>query len=166
MILRLSQKLAKKIKQASTESLPADPSPFADWSAHLFTADRAQYIILMNTPSLYSVVMYGRGVTNDDQFLDSAIENLRDFMIHDGLESIYKQFIVPIAKTVRFSKALNRSAIGSMNEMIAFAKLYLVEDELSLIDTSLRLGEILMSPIKYRNPREAFLALATESPTS
>jgi Domain of unknown function (DUF6933) len=139
MIIRLSQKLAKKIKESPTESLPADPNPFADWSAHFFTADRAQYIILMNTPSLYSVVMYGRGVANDDQFLDCAIENLRDFMIHDGLESIYTQFIVPVSKTVRFSKALNRSAIGSMNELIAFAKLDLVENELPLIDTSLRL---------------------------
>lgn len=39
MIFRLSQKLAKKIKEAPSQSLPPDPNPFADWSAHLFTAD-------------------------------------------------------------------------------------------------------------------------------
>lgn len=166
MIIRLSQKLAKKIKEAPTESLPADPNPFADWSAHLFIANRVQYIILMNTPSLYSVVMHGRGITNGDQFLNTAFEDLRDFMVHDGLEAIYTKYIVPVAKTVSFSKALNRSAIGSMNELIGCAELYLVERELSLIDTSLKLSEILMSPIKYSNPREALLGLADGSAAS
>lgn len=166
MIIRLSQKLAKKIKENPTESLPADPNSFADWSAHLFTANRAQYIILMNTPSLYFVVMYGRGITNDDQFLNTAFEDLRDFMIHDGLEEIYTKFIAPASKTVRFSKALNRSATGSMNELIAFAKLYLGEREFSLVETSLKLGGVRMSPIKYSRPREVLLGLANELPGS
>jgi Domain of unknown function (DUF6933) len=41
MIIRLSQKLAKKIKVTPTRVLSPDANPFADWSAHLFTADRA-----------------------------------------------------------------------------------------------------------------------------
>ena len=61
MIFRLSQKLAKKLKVSSLKPASADPNPFADWSAHLFTADRTQYLILTNTPSLYSMVIYGRG---------------------------------------------------------------------------------------------------------
>ena len=58
MILRLSQKLAKKLKEGTLTSLPLDENHYADWSAHLFTADRTQYIIVTNTQSLYSVVMY------------------------------------------------------------------------------------------------------------
>ena len=57
MIVRLSGKLAKKIGESPTESLPQDPNPFADWSCHLFRADRVQYILITNTPSLYSMVM-------------------------------------------------------------------------------------------------------------
>ena len=37
MIFRLSQKLAKKLKEGSLPSLPLDENPYADWSAHLFT---------------------------------------------------------------------------------------------------------------------------------
>jgi len=70
MIFRLSQKLAQKIEEAPKVCFPLDPNPFADWSATVFTADRAQYILLTNTPSLYSVVTFGRGVTHDGQFLE------------------------------------------------------------------------------------------------
>jgi len=60
LILRLSQNLAKKVDAGSLK-----PNPFADWSAHLFTADRAQYVIVTNTTSLYSVVMRGSGIASD-----------------------------------------------------------------------------------------------------
>jgi hypothetical protein len=61
MILRLSQKLCAKIKASKLAEAPLDENPLADWSCHLFTADRTQFIILCNTPSLYSCVMLGKG---------------------------------------------------------------------------------------------------------
>jgi len=67
MIFRLSHKLAKKITVPVPKTAPADPNPFADWSGHLFTADRTQYLILTNTPSLYSTVINGRGIPDDSQ---------------------------------------------------------------------------------------------------
>ena len=65
MILRLSQKLNTKIKAGTLKAMPLDDNPYADWSCHLFTADRTQYIIMSNTKSLYSCVMYGKGITED-----------------------------------------------------------------------------------------------------
>lgn len=64
MILRLSTKLNTKIKAGTLKSMPLDENPYADWSCHLFTADRAQYILMTNTQSLYSSVMFGRGITD------------------------------------------------------------------------------------------------------
>jgi len=61
MIVRLSQKLNAKIKGGTLPTLPPDDNPFADWSAHLFLVDRTQYILVSNTTSLYSIVMYGKG---------------------------------------------------------------------------------------------------------
>jgi hypothetical protein len=52
MIFRLSQKFAKKLKPPLPKPAPADPNPFADWSGHLFTADKTQYLILTNTQAL------------------------------------------------------------------------------------------------------------------
>lgn len=70
MIIRQSQKLNAKIKSGKLCGLPLDENPYADWSAHLFTADRTQYVILSNTASLYSTVMYGRGINNDGLFIE------------------------------------------------------------------------------------------------
>ena len=159
MIFRLSQKLAKKIKVPVPKTAPADPNPFADWSAHLFTADRTQYLILTNTPSLYSTVIYGRGITNDSQFLDRALSAIREFMVAGGQEFIFRRFIAPAAATVQFASALNRSVTGSMNDLVDEAIMRLTEFELSPFDASFNLNEMPMSYLKYRNPRDAFKAL-------
>ena len=159
MIFRLSQKLAKKVKASSLKPAPADPNPFADWSAHLFTADRTQYVILTNTPSLYSTVIYGRGISNDSQFLDRALGAIREFIVDDGQEFIFRKFIAPASATVQFASALNRSVTGSMNDLVYHAQMWLTEGELSPFDVGFKLNEIPFSSLNYGNPREEFKAL-------
>ena len=163
MIIRLSQKLAKKLKLGTLPSLPPDENPYADWSAHLFTADRTQYIILTNTQSLYSVVMYGKGIADDSRFIGRALDNIREFMEGDGQAFAYQRFIAPAGGSVRFAKALNRSVTGSMNDMIYHAQMWLTEGGLSPHDTGFKLNEMPMSalgkPRGYQQPREAFKAL-------
>jgi len=61
MIFRHFQKLRTKIKVGRLKAMPLAETPYADWSAHLFVADRKQYVILSNTASMYSCVMYGTG---------------------------------------------------------------------------------------------------------
>ncbi|HVC93742.1 MAG TPA: hypothetical protein VND64_08630 [Pirellulales bacterium] len=160
MILRLSQKLSTKCKVTPLKVLPPDPNPFADWSANLFTADRTQFIIVTNTPSLYSTVFYGRGIADEGQFVGRVMEALREFLAADGQEFIFRRFIAPASGTVQFSKALNRSVTGSMKDLAYHAKFWLSEGELSPHDTSLRLNEIPFSPLKYLKPREVFKSLA------
>ncbi len=160
MIFRLSQKLAKKIKAGKLPEMPLDENPSSDWSCHIFTADRTQYIILTNTASLYSCVMYGKGITDDSRFIERALSTIREFMEDDGQQFAYQRFIAPASRTVSFSKALNRSVTGSMNDMIFHAKMWLIEDELSPHDVGFNLNEIPMSALKYSNPRKAFKALA------
>src|ERR1035438_10183508 len=161
MIFRLSQKLDSKIEAGALPPLPLDENPFVDWSAHLFVADRTQYIILSNTPSLYSVVLYGKGITNDSDFIERALSNIREFMEADGQEFVYRRFIAPASGTVRFAKALDRSVTGSMNELIMHATDWLVEGELSPFDIGFQLNDILLSAIArdkaeaYRTPRDA-----------
>jgi hypothetical protein len=73
MIFRLSQKLNTRIKAGPLRALPLDENPFADWTAHSFTADRTQYVIVCNTKSLYSTVMFAKGITSDNQFITRAV---------------------------------------------------------------------------------------------
>ena len=104
MILRLSQKLCTKTKAGKVTELPLDENPYADWSCHLFTADRTQYIILSNTKSLYSCVMYGKGITDDSRFIERALSTIREFTEDDGQAFVYQKFIAPSSSTVSFAK--------------------------------------------------------------
>lgn len=169
MIFRLSQKLNSKIKAGNLGTLPLHDNPVADWSAHLFAADRTSYILLSNTKSLYSTVMYGKGITNDGEFISRALGSIREFMKDDGQEFAYRGLIVPDCASVVFAKALNRSVTGSMNDLVDHATAWLTEGNLSPHDVGFRLNDILLSSLaankseRFGKPREAFKSLLSVS---
>lgn len=156
MIIRLGNTLAKKIKETVLPSAAPDPNPFADWSTRLFTADRTQYILISNTATLYSTVIYGRGISDADRLIHGMTESMRDVMNKDGFESTYLDRVAPETARIFLSKTLNRSVIGSMNELVFAAKWHLIRDEMSPFDASFRLNDVPLSCLKYGNPREAF----------
>ena len=162
MIFRITQKLAKKIDAEVSNNLPLDRNPFADWSSHLFTVQRVQHIIITNTSSLYSFVMYGRGITDKNQFIKWVVSAMREFMRVDENEFIYRRLIEPRIYQIMFSKALNRSVTGSMNELVKVARFFMMDDDMSPFDVSFRLNEIPMSQLKYMHPREAFMAMSID----
>jgi uncharacterized protein DUF6933 len=165
MIFRIPQKLNTKIKAGSLSAMPPDENPYADWSAHLFTAEHVQYIILCNTKSLYCTVFYGKGAAHAGQFAVRALSSIREFMEADGHAFAYDRFITPSTGTIRFAKALSRSVTGSMNDLIFGAKIWLVEDGMAPFDVGFKLNEtplsLLPGPLggRYGTPREAFKAL-------
>src|SRR5208283_4500557 len=147
MIFRLSQKLNARIKAGTLRALPLDENPFADWSAHLFVAGRAQYILLSNTKSLYSTVMFGKGITDDGHFIERGLGNIREFMEADGQAFVFHRFIAPATATVRFAKALDRSVTGSMNDMTRHATYWLARGDVAPFDVGFRLNEIPISAL-------------------
>ena len=131
-------------------------------SCHLFTADRVQYIIVANTPSLYSGVMFGRGITDESRFLERAVATIRDVLEDDGQAFVFRQFIAPQSGTVRFAKALDRSLTGSLNELVATATILFEERQYSPHAVADHLNDFLLSRLAserspgYSKPREAF----------
>lgn len=172
MIFRLSHKLSTKLGEGNLPSLPLDKNPYADWSARLFVTGRTQYIILTNTKSLYSVVMNGKGIVDDSEFIDRALSSVREFMEADGQSFVYQRFVAPISGNVQFAKSLDRSVTGSINEMVTLAKLWLVEGAISPHEVGMRLNGVLLSAIargkseKYGTPKETFKLLVEKSEAS
>lgn len=166
MIFRPSQKLNSKIKAGALLAAPLDGNPYADWSAHLFTVNRTQYVILSNTKSLYSCVMYGAGITMEGQFVERALTTIREFLEDDGQQFIYRKFIAPLSESVQFARALSRSVTGSMNDLINHATHWLIEEDLSPHELGFRLNDVLLSALAmgksrgYGKPNEAFKLLA------
>jgi hypothetical protein len=165
MIFRLSQKLNTKVKAGTLGSLPLHENPLADWSAHLFAADRAQYILVSNTKSLYSTVMLGKGITKGRHFVERALSSIRQLMQDDGLKADCHRFVALASGSVQFAKALDRSVTGSMNDLIDHASDWLSEDNRSPHEVSIMLNDILLSALArskafpYGKPREAFKEL-------
>ena len=93
--------------------------------------------------------MYGKGITDDSTFIDRALSNLGEFTASDGQQFIYQRFIAPASATVRFSKAVDRSVTGSMNDLVLHASDWLTEGELSPFDVGFKLNEIPFSSLKY-----------------
>jgi len=163
MIIRLTAKLAKKIKDNPTTTLPRAPNPFADWAANLFTAERTQYIILTNSASLYSVIFYGRGITEFDIFIDLALAALSDHMHDAGHGEIFDKHIAPLAGKIAFSRTGDRSLLGSMNDHIRCAKAYLEHEDESPFTVSCRLNKTPMGALDYRYPKDTLEQLAEVS---
>ena len=137
-------------------------NPLIDWNANLFTAQRIQYIILTNTVSLYSMVMYGRGITNDKQFIQEVSSYMREFMRIDGYKAIFKKYIEPLDQDIFFSKIIDRRVTGSMNDLVFQAKVHLNMGKLSPSDVSFRLNKSPMSYLNYSCPKDAFRELNIE----
>jgi len=148
MILRLSAKLAKRIGVNPAASLSPDVNPFADWSAHVFTADRRRYIIMTNTASLYTVLMAGKGVTTDATLLSQFTSGIQKLLTDDGLGGVFDEFIAPALSDVSYSTALNRGVTGSMNDLIKAAKSALFRPDSPLPEISRHLNSTPMTYIR------------------
>jgi hypothetical protein len=165
MIFRLSQRLARKVKAGKLNEMPLDANPCADWSCRLFIAHRKQYIILSNTMSLYSCVMYGKGVTDRDLFVGKTLDTIGELMTVDEQQHAYQRLVDLASAGVSFAKSLNRSVTGSMSDHVHGSKLYL-EDGLAPHEIGVRLNDTPLSALTGRNgrryaiPREVFVSLA------
>jgi hypothetical protein len=118
-----------------------------------------QFIILTNTASLYSLLLHERGITNDRQFVREALRSMEEFMTLDANEIMYDNFIEPESKIMYFSKIIDRRILGSMNDLIFQAMVYLSEGKKSPFDVSFLLNESPMSYLNYSNPKTEFRKL-------
>ena len=167
MIIRLSRKLATKIKADKLPEMRLRANKISDWSAHVFIANRKQYILLCNTSSFYSCLTLGKGVTTVESFVQRAFDTIGEFMNDDGQSLAFEQLIAPSRNSIRFAKALNRSVIGSMNDHVQASKFHL-EDGMLPQEIGHRLNQTPLSALRdntgrnYGNPRDVFETLVAD----
>ena len=122
---------------------------------------------MSNTKSLYSCVMFGKGITDDSRFIERALSTIREFMEDDGQAFVYQKFIAPSSSTVSFAKALSRKVTGSMNELVMAATYSLESGEVAPHDVGFYLNDFLLSAIAtkedrgYGRPKDAFRLLSS-----
>lgn len=162
MILRISDDLGRKIKDRPVNVLALDANPYADWSTRLFTESRSQYIMITNSVSLYTMIMFGAGINDSLTFTNRVTSYISEFTRADGFELIYERLISSSTLLVSFSKTLNRRVTRSMNDLECQAKRILNRGAVSPWDVSFKLNEIPFSYLMYNRPREAFQQMGSD----
>lgn len=154
MIIRPTLKLAKKLHEPDlSAALGPARDPLLDWHAALFVANRYQYMLVMNTFSLFSVILPGSGIVDLGSFLDEVLAGIRNTMAHSGL-FLYPSRIAPNTDRVSICKTLGPSPLASLSDMAWHAMRYLIAHDKSPLEASILLNDIPRGPLKYRTPLE------------
>lgn len=162
MLLRLTDKLSKKLKTGPLTKVDKDPGPYLEWYGLLFSVDRSQYILTTEAKSLFSVVMYGRGVTDEDIYLQHLFHHLREYMHCTGNRLIYDRVIAPRTGLITMSKTSSKAVLGSMNMMARLCASRLEGEEWSPWDLSECINKTPFKAIRKQYPKIAFQGMELE----
>lgn len=105
------------------------------------------------------MLMPGKGITNGKVFSERALKRIHEYMLADGLASVFVEHISPYTREVSFSKANDKRVLGSMNDLIYQAKCYMFDMGLDLTFVNQRLNKSPMTMLNHKNPRMALLEL-------
>ena len=133
---------------------------YKNWTANLFMVSRWQCILLTNSRCLYSVVLLGKGVSNEKAFVETSTKTLYEYMVLDGCENIFNANIASHIGTATICKASDRRVLGSMNDFAYHTRVYLLEMGLPEPLVNVRLNDMPMSVLEFQNPKEVLLTLA------
>lgn len=173
MIVRLPHKLAERIKVRALETLELNADPFLDFTLTNFAFRRVQYVMMVNTPTLYGVVLPMRGLTTPPLLLNAALGAYAEQLDLDGLKEPYLTRQSTRNVTVRFAGQLDHSVIGSVSELVLQARFSF--DDLAGLEppdgslaqeVSRRLNDVPMSVLWKRRmhcPRDAMAELIERS---
>ena len=156
MIVRFTEKLSKKLKIGPMTKVERDPGPFLEWYANLFTVNRTQFILVTEAKSLFSVVIYGRGVVDDNIFINHFLGFLREYLDEKGNRLIFEKIIGPKSAQITMSKTLSKSILGSMNDMVSMSKFMSQREDVSPMYLTELINETPFKAIDYQSPIEAF----------
>ena len=151
LIIRPTLKLATKIDATPLQTIESSPNPLLDWHASLFTFQRSQYILVMNTVTQYAACFYGAGNSDITRFMKSFYSSVGDQMKLDGLGEGYTRLLAEHADGIIFAKASSRSATGTMVEYIKMAPDFLADQAPPYF--AARCNELIWAPLDYKTPR-------------
>ncbi|MBX3177152.1 MAG: hypothetical protein KF886_07325 [Candidatus Hydrogenedentes bacterium] len=159
MIVRLTPELGKRIGVSPAEMHPLNANPFADWSCHVFPAARSPHIVALNTASLYAVLFSGQRINRKNTFESALFGHLRDQIIGDGFEFLYRRLIDIQGGEIQYSRPLNPVLRGTIADLAELAAHYLETQRLAPRDVAERINTAPLAAIGHAHPRDAFRAL-------
>ncbi len=158
MIFRLSQKVAAKIKEQGLQTMPPDVDPFADWHVGMFIHGRLQYLIFVNSASLFTVVLRGAGVKDFELLYISFRSVMLDVLKEAGAPHLFDRVFNTENRDIIAARATDRRIIGSMNDQVKMA-MFELDDGVPLNVLIPRVNENPLSYLGMGDPGTVFLSM-------
>jgi hypothetical protein len=159
MVIHVTGKLSKKLHIPGLPQGHIPAGPHLRWYANIFVANRTHYILTTNAASLFSVVMYGRGITDRSAYLNGLLSVLGEHLNGHGLRLIFERCILAHAGGYAFCATEDRSVLGSMNDMVRFCKSSAADRSLCPWELTELINGTPFSAIGYRQPGDAFVRM-------
>jgi len=165
VILRLSPRLASKIKSGTLQQIDQHENHLLDWSCRLFVAQRTEFILISNTASMFSCVFPSVEVADCDRLVDRMLVALRVLMFDNEQEANFHELAKVSAVGVTIARSRDRSLAMSMNDHVHSTKLYLA-DGLNTDEVGQRLNNTrmaILTPSRRRHfvmPKDVFIDLS------
>lgn len=160
IVYRCTARLAKRLRVALADDALPSTGSLGDWYANSLNVGHSRYILCLSEPTLLPVILPARKSEFPSRFPDY----LADILTHIGVPSGLIEREVREADTPVFAKTRNRSLLGSLNDFIFSASVFLQHDD-SSIEANLKLAEMPSKVIGFRFPSEAAKeALASRGP--
>lgn len=156
MILRLHDKLARRIGIRPIEASPLGANPFADWSSQIFRAGREDFILTLNTSVLYAVVIPARGIQSEVVFRSKMLAHLRALLLDDGFEFHVKRLIDAESDAVHYSRPFLRGVATAMSDLVELANHGIEFEEQGPDAVARQMNATPMAVLGQATPREAF----------
>ena len=154
LTLRLTQKLACRLRVDLPAEVPPAGHACADWCCHAFTFNRYRYLLVTHATKYFSVVMLARGAANASGLIKTVTSGLRTYLPQAGHVFAFDECIAPEMTVVAFSPVKNRQILGIMNDFNQMARHYLMD--LSPFETSDRLNQCPVGPLDGDAPARVF----------
>jgi hypothetical protein len=134
LTIRPTKRLAARLGILVPSAPPEVTNRVADWCAHDFMVGRYRHLFFFNTASIYPVVTYARGVTDESSLIQRLIETLKLNLVGSDVGFQYDRWIAPELAEVQFAPIPDRSTLGAMNDLIFATKWRLQSEEVALTE--------------------------------
>jgi len=156
LTLRPTQKLARRLHLQVPATTPEVQNRVADWCVQDFYAGRTRYLLFVNTPSLFPVIIPARGLNTLDRIIRGFGDGLKLTLKGTPWMSQFDRWIAPELSTTQLARIPGRSLLGSTNDFIRMAYFYLHEDGCSPVKTSRGLARAPMNYLGMNSPERVF----------
>jgi len=165
LTFRCTQRVLRRLGIETIADAPVSTTRLGDWYINLLLVRRHRLLIFVSEPTLLSVFVPIKELST---LIPRFRRGLAEVLQALGAPTRAIEAEISDMETVAFAATVNRSVLGSMNDLIFQAKWELERDpQQMLLELGLRLSQIPCKPLGYRYPREAAMArLAGERPAA